>query len=313
MTGTCESCSLVCGSMTVTLSARCADFAPASGDLRNVVKTIAAIPSSYSNTVSVVINDRDFDIVARNAILLLIAFFEKDAARAADAIIHVWYSAMLLQRHVDLLSGSLRNLIEEVCGKIAGKAPNTILGKTWRFRSGSLRLELTKQQWTNLLSYFEIPSGLTAERAQEVRTAITLAHGRRDHRDRAAFTLCPGHRVSMMRFREDGILLQFGASRESFTSPNPTMFQAADWPIRDSADPLDGWHHVDLYQTPYGPASNDMYGKLYSHVRSILLDFHKRLSSTTTEFRLLSVDAQALDKYLDDETFARVEVSLPQS
>jgi hypothetical protein len=38
----------------------------ASGDLRNVIKTIASLPQSYTGKPSIVVNDVDFDIVARN-------------------------------------------------------------------------------------------------------------------------------------------------------------------------------------------------------------------------------------------------------
>jgi hypothetical protein len=43
------------------------------GDLRNVVKTVIGMPEAYSGTCSIVINDFNSAITARNAILLLIA------------------------------------------------------------------------------------------------------------------------------------------------------------------------------------------------------------------------------------------------
>ena len=52
------------------LSIMCA----ASGDLRNVVKTVCGIPELYTGNLKIVMNDLDSDIVARNAILLLTAF-----------------------------------------------------------------------------------------------------------------------------------------------------------------------------------------------------------------------------------------------
>lgn len=69
--------------------------AVASGDLRNVAKTIAQIPSSYNQPVDVTINDRDLDIVARNAIMLLIALVVDNIDEAVDCMIHIWYSALI--------------------------------------------------------------------------------------------------------------------------------------------------------------------------------------------------------------------------
>jgi hypothetical protein len=49
-------------------------------------------------------NDREFDVVARNAIMLLLAFTSQDStdgeetttpADIAEAMIHVWYSASI--------------------------------------------------------------------------------------------------------------------------------------------------------------------------------------------------------------------------
>lgn len=195
----------------------------ASGDLRNVIKTIAAIPKAYGKAVYVTINDRDFDIVARNVIILLVALVTEDMEQAVDCIIHVWYSALVRQTDIDLLNSSIRPLIEAICGKIAGKKPGTVLGKTWTFARGSFRLVLSIEQWHLLLSYFDVPNGLSSTQALQIRSAVTLADERRDYLDRArACKSGPllAHRICGQRFREDGILLPFGASREAFDTPN---------------------------------------------------------------------------------------------
>jgi hypothetical protein len=44
----------------------------ASGDPRNIVKTIVSLPRSYTRKPLIVINDIDFDIVARNLVMLLL-------------------------------------------------------------------------------------------------------------------------------------------------------------------------------------------------------------------------------------------------
>jgi hypothetical protein len=45
----------------------------ASGDLKNAIKTIVGLPEGYSGECVVVLNNMEFIIVARNAIMLLIA------------------------------------------------------------------------------------------------------------------------------------------------------------------------------------------------------------------------------------------------
>lgn len=193
----------------------------ASGDLRNVTKTIAQLPSSYNQPVNVTMNDRDLDIVARNAIMLLIALVVDDINEAIDCIIHVWYSAFIRQSDLSILQQRVRPLIESVCEKIKSKTPSSLLGKTWTFGQCSLRLVLQKSSWDTVLSFTNIPEGLTAERAHQVRNAVTLAESRKDYRDRHFLFQSPSRRIAKSRFREDGLLLPFASQRHEFCEPNP--------------------------------------------------------------------------------------------
>lgn len=193
----------------------------ASGDLRNVIKTITELPESYKQPVAITINDNDPAVVARNFITLLIALAVEDTDEATDAIIHTWYSA--LPRNIDLyiLQSKIRPLVEGSHRNTTGKAPETLLGKNWTFGESSLRLVLRKSSWDGLLSFLDVPEGLTAERADEIRREITLAEGRRDYRDRLGLFQSPSGRVARNRFQEDGCLLPFGVSRDEFQHPNP--------------------------------------------------------------------------------------------
>jgi hypothetical protein len=168
-------------------------------------------------------NDRDFDIVARNAVILLVAMVVEDIDKAVDCMIHIWYSALIRSTDLDLLQSSIRPLIKTVCTKIANRAPGALIRKTWTFGSRTVRLVLRQEAWMTLLSYFEVPSGLDLQRAQEVRTAVTMAHERRDYRERRMLAQLAAHRVCANKFREDGILLPFGHTRELFDTPNPSV------------------------------------------------------------------------------------------
>jgi hypothetical protein len=57
----------------------------ASGDLRNIIKTVAHLPSSYNHSLKVTINDKDFNIMAHNLILLLVALVIKNPIRLSIA------------------------------------------------------------------------------------------------------------------------------------------------------------------------------------------------------------------------------------
>ena len=198
----------------------------ASGDLRNVVKTVAQLPRSYQKSLEVTINDRDLDIVARNLILLLVGLVVENIEEAIHSIIHLWYSALVRESDIDILHNRIRPLIQDICEKIKKKPSKTLLGKTWTFGSRSLRLVLEQSSWNRLLTFFDKPAGLTAEQAQRIRTANTLAHSRRDYRDRYMSCLTPSQRISFIKFREDGLLLPFGSLRHDFREPNPCVNEA---------------------------------------------------------------------------------------
>jgi hypothetical protein len=194
----------------------------ASGDLRNLVKTVAQVPSSYDQPINIVMNDRDLDIVARNTIILLLALTSEGQDGTIDCMIHIWYSAFIRKSDLDSVNQKVRPLIEDVCRKIKDKPAKSMLGKTWKFgQQHSLRLVLEKSSWERLLSFMEVPEGLTTERANEIRTTVTTAESRVDYRDRSYLFMPPSHRIARYRFRQDGLLLPFGSCRSEFQQPNP--------------------------------------------------------------------------------------------
>ncbi|KAI4222628.1 MAG: hypothetical protein L6R40_008569 [Gallowayella cf. fulva] len=231
----------------------------ASGDIRNVIKSLTKVPATYTGHCEVVINDKDPDIVARNAILLLVAIYFSPEV-ATSIMLHIWYSALVSAEMLRSLQNSVLPLIQEVCKKIQAKSAQSLLSKVWTFGTRSLRLVLTKEQWDRLPSYFEVPDGLSMAQAQAIRASTTLAPERKDYLDRALLTQPPTWRVCRVKFREDGIILPFGASREELDTPNPTFYQTANsWPMMDSADPLEGWPMDEIIQkAPL--AKNDLYG-----------------------------------------------------
>lgn len=193
----------------------------ASGDLRHLVKTIAQLPISYNGHIEITLNDRDFDIVARNLILLLIAMVVENIDTASDCMISLWYSALIRESDLSVLQQQVRPLINDICTKIAEKADDGLFAKTWVFGQRSVRAVLNKSSWNRLLSFFDVPAGLDIHQAQKGRTDITLAESRTDYRDRYLCSIPRLHRVPFNRFREDGLLLPFGFPRKGFQVPNP--------------------------------------------------------------------------------------------
>ncbi|KAI1736358.1 hypothetical protein F4680DRAFT_461244 [Xylaria scruposa] len=282
----------------------------ASGDLRNVVLSVVNLPQSYRSPLSIIVNDYEIDIVARNLIFLLIMLVEDDPSVAAEFMLHVWYSALITELCYDLLQKKLKPIVEDVCNKIAGKPCKNLFGKTWDFRGNSLRLVLTQEAWMKLLSYFDVPGGMTKETAHTIRQAVVNAPSRVDYVDRAILVQSPSMALGMIKYRNEGVLIPFGQPREAFIIPNPTLFKSSsEWPMMDSADPKDGWSVKAFLATKAGPAKKDAYGQLHYYLKRLFANFHRYLHSKPVSFELQHINAQALDKALDGRQFDRIEVS----
>ena len=184
-----------------------------------MIVSIANLPKRYRGALNLVVNDRDFDVVARNTILLIILLTIDEPRTAAEYAVHIFYSAFITRPCHDALRLKIKPLIQEVCDKIAGRSPDTLFRKTWTFGECHFRLTLTKDKWLGLLSFFDVPEGLTKTVAQEVRERITCATERVDYVDRHLVCQAAEHRICIAKFRSDGLLLPFGNPRAEFEIP----------------------------------------------------------------------------------------------
>lgn len=187
-----------------------------------MIKSVTGLPLTFQRRCEVFINDKELDIVARNAILLLTALCF-DPEPAAEIMIHLWYSALIPQPLLVELREKVLPLLEDVRNKIHAKPFNGLFSKTWRFGSCTLQLVLQRDQWRILPSYLHVPEGLSTSKAQQVRIATTMAPERKDYLDRSLCAQLPEWRVSKMDFRRNGILLPFGSSKKLFDTPNPSV------------------------------------------------------------------------------------------
>ncbi|KAF1831410.1 hypothetical protein BDW02DRAFT_531923 [Decorospora gaudefroyi] len=291
----------------------------ASGDLRSVIRTIRSLPESLGQNFKITINDWDFDVAARSAIMLLFAFASLDEnesehasyAHAAESLIHLWYSAFIPHSLFCSVQTKVGKLLHDDTTHTVQVVHDQMIKKTWSFpRDKTLCITLRADQWPKLDGFLEIPAGLTEQSAREVRAAVVMSPERADYRDRWYFKdAYPSMRVAKQQFRDDGILLPFGHPRAEFTVPNPTMFQSPDcWPFDDQANPMGGWSITDVYKTPW-PTHRDEYGKLFAYLREEFETFFHRLTTLRVHLQLLNVDANVLPKLLTSKSYDRIEVS----
>ncbi|KAH7085694.1 hypothetical protein BKA63DRAFT_575003 [Paraphoma chrysanthemicola] len=280
----------------------------ASGDMRNLVKTIVGIPDKHKGKCVAVMNDKDIITVARNVIKLLVALvFE--AETAVPIIIHLWYSALLPRAMLEALQSTILPMIEDVCEKIKHKdSDDTLQAKTFKIKDRSLRVVLKKEEWTELAKCLQVPSGLTFEQASDMRRGVTLAPGRVDYHDRARLEWSPAVRQGEMHFRSTGILLPYGCSLDAYDTPNPTFYPGNTWPMSDSATPKDGWSRSDIIESA-GCAKEDEHGALFFYLRKLLLEFCVRVQEFDVTFETYCMDARKPENFVGNTKFDRIEIS----
>lgn len=86
----------------------------ASGDIRNVVQTVNALPEDYSGHLTIMLNDLDGIVVGRNLLLLAVLGSIDDHSQAAEIALHLWYSAFLRQTHVAILSRIIWDMLHQM-------------------------------------------------------------------------------------------------------------------------------------------------------------------------------------------------------
>ena len=135
------------------------------------MKTITQIPEGFQKGCEVFLNDGDEDVVARNIVLLLTALC-LNIKTAPEALIHLWYSALIPRSILDSLETDVLPLISEMCGKVEKRSENSLFATTWKFEPCKLRVVLNREQWARIPQYFRVPVGLDAAKACQVRLTV---------------------------------------------------------------------------------------------------------------------------------------------
>lgn len=190
---------------------------------------MADLPEAFKNCLKVTMNDLEFDVVARNTVLLMFAIASIDSCSTtstydsvAEDLIHIWYSAFIPKTLLASFHSKVKPLLKDGWDSAVERDDGTV-AKTWKFHRGStLVLTLSPKDWLRLDSFLEVPDGLDFDAANRLRASIVLAPERADYRDRWDFKEANPHmRISKKRFREDGLLLPFGNPRNDYKIPNP--------------------------------------------------------------------------------------------
>ncbi|KAI0046116.1 hypothetical protein FA95DRAFT_1494462, partial [Auriscalpium vulgare] len=260
----------------------------ASGDLRNIVRTLNELPTDHSGKITILVNDGEPYVLLRNILLLLILGKVPDKQKAADVALHFWYSALLPSDYGKFL----RNLCEELLLSTVANGGSVALPLS---ATSSLRGYLSRE-CLGLLARM-MRSQYTAKDVLKEVKRVRFPPGRVDRRDRYIWLLEPSHRLSSLRFRRSGVLLPFGASSFDFNYPNRFLFSPeGQWLMGDTANPLDSWNLSAVVDEgkARGATRADLYGCLHFHVSRQLREFATRLSRFRVDVKVFVADARNL-------------------
>ncbi|KAG8952851.1 hypothetical protein FRC03_012002 [Tulasnella sp. 419] len=272
----------------------------ASGDIRNMVKTVNGLPENYQGKVSITMNDFNPYVTARNLILvcMLTDKLPPDVEELAEAAVHYSYSAALTSHQAQYLSYWMSQILA-----FQSFSPHPMV-----FLGGPVADDLTNVGFMfdySILQVFKKLSGAqySLKDALEDMRSVTLAPSRVDYRDRHLGRMRPPHRVSYLSHAENGMVLPFGAARASFTEPNRILFnEDGNWLLRDSANPL---HGFDLVNAVAGGKKRhvpheDLHGSLFFHVKDQFAEFARRARRFKMEFVFQNREMRQFAEFLKD-------------
>lgn len=262
----------------------------ASGDLRNVMKTVNSLPPHYSGKLDILINDKNPAVTSRNLVLLLILGTLPDEDTAVDAALHFWYSAFMpAEYHMQMcaaLNRFLRHLDDE-----PAPGPFALGGDS------TLSVHGSPTSMPMLYGFFQryiSSSSISMDEAQIEYDRVRSAPSRRDFRDRMYAGLTKSHRLAFFRYRQHGIVIPFGAMNAHFNYPNASLFFFNNqWLQTDHSDPLAGWDLTEIIArgNAHGAQEEDIYGCLYFFLTEQLRTFARRIRSFRISFKLFALKA----------------------
>jgi len=270
----------------------------ASGDIRNIIRTVNGLPADYSGELNILLNDREPIIVLRNIVLLQLLGSIPDHVRAAEIALHYWYSAFVPFEYSLQMQAAMRDLMEQM-----GRDMTlfSALGSRATL-SGEVIPDVLAELISMIRSLYQI--GDASNELHRVR----FAPSRKDFLHRHYCRLEPSHRLAFLEFRRFGLVLPFGAENGHFNTPNRLLFSpSCEWLQTDHANPLDSWEIPDIIEVgkAHGAQRADIYGCLYFYLSEQLRTFAERLGTFRINFQLFCKDASVLSREIQSGALAQ--------
>ncbi|KAG6377511.1 hypothetical protein JVT61DRAFT_15319 [Boletus reticuloceps] len=249
----------------------------ASGDLRNVVRTVNALGSDYTGRLQILLNDTSKTVVSRNIVLLFILGMMSNEAVAADIALHFWYSVFLPEECRLRILAVLVLILEHYTDKT--EPLSVSLGRRAKLTC------LVPGEITDQLLYTAGPT-LSTSQARDEYERVYTSPARLDARNRVHAGVKPCHSLAFMAFWRSGVVLPFSNNVE---------------------DPLVSWDLNEVIKSgqTYGAQPEDVYGCLYFFLSDQLRTFAKRIRELDVTFHVFNTTAQTLAQDISGGEYSR--------
>ncbi|KAG8952323.1 hypothetical protein FRC04_004751 [Tulasnella sp. 424] len=287
----------------------------ASGDLRNVIKTVNGLPQDYRGHLTLVINDLHPQVAIRNVVLLCMLLDPSGPSDEliAEVVLHALYSTRLTESQASFVQFWMDRI------NMTARGPLNLFDGHMEFGSQCELAWLYPGPVAALL-YLIRNATYTTSQAEADRHRIMLSPQRIDYRERYCSTLRPRHRLGFTYWRETGLLLPIGQPVDSFNTANRLLYsEKGEWLLKDNANPAVAWDPLEVNATRQRLKlpEEDYTGNLFFHIKHQLVEFIKRVRGFKLTVFLLSMDLLDLPEFLDllsdnstkQLTFDRVETS----
>ncbi|KAF8137397.1 hypothetical protein EV363DRAFT_661527 [Boletus edulis] len=271
----------------------------ASGDLRNVIRTVNALGSDYTGRLQILLNDTSKTVVSRNIVLLLILGMMANETVAADIALHFWYSVFLPEECRLRILAVLVLILEHHTDKT--EPLSVSLGRRAKLTC------LVPGEITDQLLYTAGPT-LSTSQARDEYERVYTSPARLDARNRVRAGVKPCHSLAFMAFWRSGAVLPFSVNSDHHTVPNTSFFSPhGTWLQNNVEDPLASWDLNEVIKSgqAYGAQPEDVYGCLYFFLSDQLRTFAKRIRELDVTFHVFNTTAQTLAQNISGGEYSR--------
>ena len=206
--------------------------------MRHIIASINSLPETYSGKLTILANDPDSEVTARNACLLNILASVSDISLAVDMAVHFWYSISMPPEYNWHLSLLLKDFISQISPN-EGKGPIQRLTTTFG-NSCKACFILSPTAIMRCCAYGA--QRMTMQESSDEHARVRNWPSMKEKNYMMYMRLRPSHRVAFWQYRSFGLLLPHGAANAHFSIPNDSLFGSQkEWLQSGSADPIGSW------------------------------------------------------------------------